>query len=55
MTGAKIKERLAFATEIYNSLLTARRSCSVEEINGLERAIVVLTDVVMEMGKKRGV
>lgn len=52
MTGQEIKWRLAFATEIHDRLVAAREAGSREEIRGLEKAIKVLTDVVMEMGRK---
>lgn len=55
MTGAEIKARLAFANEVYNGLVRARLNAEKEEIKGLEKAIKVLTDAVMEMGKKRGI
>lgn len=51
MTGAEIKARLAFANEVYSGLVRARLNAEKEEIKGLEKAIKVLTDVVMEMGR----
>lgn len=51
MTGAEIKARLAFANEVYSGLVRARLNAEKEEIKGLEKAIAVLTDVVMEMGR----
>lgn len=51
MTAREIKERLAFATEIHDSLVAARTAGVREEIRGLEKAISVLTDMVLEMGR----
>lgn len=51
MTAREIRERLAFAIEIHDSLVAARKAGVREEIRGLEKAIKVLTDMVMEMGR----
>lgn len=52
MTAREIRERLAFAAEIHDKLVDERISGTKEEISGLEKAIKVLTDMVMEMGRE---
>ena len=51
MTAREIRERLAFATEIHDKLVDERINGTKDEISGLEKAIKVLTDMVMEMGR----
>ena len=51
MTAREIRERLAFAAEIHDKLVDERISGTKDEISGLEKAIKVLTDMVMEMGR----
>lgn len=51
MTAREIRERLAFAAEIHDKLVDERINGTKEEMSGLEKAITVLTDMVMEMGR----
>ena len=51
MTAREIRERLAFAAEIHDKLVDERINGTKDEISGLEKAIKVLTEMVMEMGR----
>ncbi|WP_459540762.1 hypothetical protein [Negativicoccus succinicivorans] len=46
-----MKERLSFAKEVYDGLVFARFVAQEKEICGLEKAIKVLTEKVLEMGR----
>lgn len=51
MTARDIRVRLTFAAEIHERLVAAIPQKPREERQGLERAVSILTDMVMEMGR----
>lgn len=52
MTARDIRVRLTFAAEIHERLVAAIPQKPREERQGLERAVSILTDMVMEMGRE---
>lgn len=51
MTARDIRVRLTFASELHERLVDAMKGEAMPTRQGLERAIKVLTDMVMEMGR----